>query len=100
MVCFLMGDVIVWVIDLPQVSEVGERVKYLVANKVADDQFRAVPLTCIAGLGQGISEYMERSTQPLASDSCERFALRDGVIESARSTVVLLSIMPSLAFRS
>lgn len=96
---FTQGDVIVWVFDLPQVPECGQGVEYLVPDKLSTDKLRAVPLTCIAGLGQGLRGYMERSPQPTLSESGKQFLLREGVIENARSNVVLLSTNPSSAFK-
>ncbi|CAN0086092.1 unnamed protein product [Pylaiella littoralis] len=97
---FTHGDWMVWVVDLQQVSERRERVEYIVPNDISSkEQFRAVPLTCIAGLGQGISGYMERSPYPLVCEDSTHFVMRDGVLENARSSVVLMSTSPSSAFK-
>lgn len=63
-----------------------------------DNQLRAIPLTCIAGLGQGLAAYMKRSPLLTLSESSKNFVLRDGVIENARFTVVRMSTNPSSAF--
>ena len=62
---------------------------------------RAVRLTGVAGLGQGLDRYMQPASSPTP---CERigktFVLREGVLENARarSAVVRLSTNPSSAF--
>lgn len=97
---FRPGDIIVWVVDLPLAQERRQRQEYLVPNSVSGVKFRAVPLTCIAGLGQGLSGYMEHSPYACAggSSAC-RYVLREGMVEDARSRIVLLSTNPSAAFK-
>ncbi|CAM9863005.1 unnamed protein product [Ectocarpus fasciculatus] len=94
------GDTIVWVVDLPQSNERSEHVEYLVPKSISGVKFRAVPLACIAGLGQGILGYMDYTQGSQVSGSSETFVLREGVVEKARSTVVLLSTNPLAAFES
>ena len=94
------GDTIVWVVDLPQVPEHRQRVEYVVPRSVSGVKFRAVPLTCIAGLGQGLMGYMELSPYSVGNESSgEHFVMRNGVIEDARSAVVTLSTRPAAAFK-
>lgn len=95
---FTQDDIMVWFYDLsqPEGGKVGE---YLVPEKLSTDQIRAVPLTCIAGLGQGLGGYMiECSPLTTLSESTKVFVLRDGVLEDARSDVVLMSTNPMSAF--
>ncbi|CAM9127996.1 unnamed protein product [Laminaria digitata] len=89
------GDVMVWVHDLSQVPayECGEVVEYFVPDELPKDRLRAVPLSCIAGLGQGLDGYMQHVTM-----LNNTFVLRDGVLEDARSTVVCMSTSPSSVF--
>ncbi|CAN0357792.1 unnamed protein product [Ectocarpus sp. 6 AP-2014] len=94
------GDTIVWVVDLPQAIVRGKEVEYLVPRSISGVKFRAVPLACIAGLGQGVLGYMEHPQCSQSSLSSETFVLREGVVENARSTVVLLSRNPLAAFES
>lgn len=98
---FTDGDTILWVVDLEQVprrecTEPG-MVKYVVPKELsATHKLRAIPLKCIAGLGQGLSGYMEEVAE---QESCKHFVLRPGVVEDARSNLVLLSTKPSSAFK-
>lgn len=97
---FMDGDTILWVVDLEQVplrecAEPG-MVKYVVPKELSvTHKLRAVPLKCTAGLGQGLSGYMEEVAD---QGSSKHFALRAGVVEDARSNLVLLSTKPSSAF--
>lgn len=97
---FVDGDTILWLVDLEQVPlrECAEprMVKYVVPKELsATHKFRAVPLKCAAGLGQGLSGYMDEVAQ---QGSSKHFSLRAGVVEDARSNPVLLSAKPSSAF--
>lgn len=59
---FQDGDTMLWIVDLEQLpAEEGEgRATYAVPNTILPtDKYRALPLRCIAGLGQGIRGYME-----------------------------------------
>lgn len=95
---FTPKDTMVWVYDLAQAPEGGQVAAYLVPDELTTNQIRAVPLKSIAGLGRGLLGYMERSTQSTLSETCKTFVLSDGVIEDARSRIVLMSSDPSSAF--
>lgn len=96
---FTHGDVMVWVHDLLQEPH-GQGVAHVVPDELPYEKLRAVPLTYVAGLGQGSDGYMQRATSPTACDQTTKtFVLRYGVIEDARSTVVRLSTDLESAFR-
>lgn len=98
---FTPGDMMLWILDLKQVvPEEGEGLRYEVPDEVGvADKYRAVPLTCIAGLGQGLAGYMDKVTRPESVTGCQHYVLKTGVVEDARSNVVLLSTNPASAFK-
>ncbi|CAN0216718.1 unnamed protein product, partial [Ectocarpus sp. 6 AP-2014] len=91
---FSEGDVMVWIHDV--FSHV-RGVEYDVPKVLPVDENRAVPLTSLAGLGQGIGGYMERLRGD-GTSATRRYRIRPGVIEDARSNLVIMSERPQDAF--
>ena len=58
---FTQQDTKVWLYDVSQEPEGGQVAEYLVPDELSTDQLRAVPLTSIVGLKQGLTGDMERS---------------------------------------
>ncbi|CAM9599676.1 unnamed protein product, partial [Sphacelaria rigidula] len=80
---FFNGDTILWIVDFERAAEM-ECVHYVVPNEVtADARIRAAPLSCIAGLGQGLGEYIE--SVAMQGGESNYFKLRDDVVANARS---------------
>lgn len=97
---FVDGDTVLWVVDLEmlplEASSESSEVKYIVPHEILPThKMRAVPLKCIAGLGQGLGGYMD---EVAVQESSKHFVLRAGVVEDARSNLVLMSTKPSSAF--
>jgi len=92
---FSPGDIVVWIHDLEEV--VHKPGEYDVPNVLADQESRAIPLKSIAGLGQGSAGYMEE-VPASRSELTTKFRLRCGVVKTARSNLVLMSLDPKRAF--
>ncbi|CAM9568931.1 unnamed protein product [Ectocarpus sp. 12 AP-2014] len=92
---FSEGDVMVWIHDI--FSHV-RGVEFDVPNVLPVDENRAVSLTPLAELGQGIEGYMEEVSRASATSSTRRYRMLRGVVESARSNLVVMSKRPQEAF--
>lgn len=93
---FDQGDIMVFIYEFEQPA-VGE---FAMPNLLLGDETRAVPLKCLAGVGQSILGYMERVEDPdVDSVSNMRCRLRPGVVEEARSNLVRMSVDPTSAFQ-
>lgn len=88
----------VWVHDLPRVHECTPNASYLDPRRLTLESPRAVPLACVAGLGQGIEGYMRRTEVPSSPDMDTPFVLLEGAEQQARSNAALMSTDPSSAF--
>ena len=95
---FSNGDIIVWIHDIRQVEPGEEGAEYEVPAELDEDDQRAVPLESLAGVGRPMSEYMEQVAVHTSSESRTRYRRRCGVVEDARSTLVLMSTSPKKAF--
>lgn len=90
---FDLGDIMLWIHDIPQArGGYGRRFK-VEPDMVNATKLRAVPLTTIAALGMPMASYMKQSsTHPSI------WELMPSSIKKARSNAVLMSLEPSLAF--
>lgn len=93
---FVSNDTMVWIHDIVQVE--GKVQEYDVPHVLEVDETRAVPLRCIAGLGQSIDGYMEIVPGAESPPATTRYRMRTGVVEEARSNLVLMSTNSSKAF--
>ncbi|CAB1107993.1 unnamed protein product [Ectocarpus sp. CCAP 1310/34] len=92
---FSEGDVMVWIHDV--FSHVRS-VEYDVPNVLPVDENRAIPLTSLAGLGQGIEGYMEEVSRASRTSLTTRYRMRRDVVEGALSKLVVMSKRPQDAF--
>lgn len=93
---FDFGDTMVWIHELAM-SPSGE---YKVPRELGVDETKAVPIKCLAGPGQGITRYMNICRCEEAGDvSTQAYRLRRGVVENARSKLVMMTTNPTNAFR-
>lgn len=95
---FAPGNTMVWIHDIHRVTGGEDGVEYEVPDRLLGDDKRAVPLTSFAGLGRSLAEYMELGPVQNATGSTKRYRLRAGVMEDARSTLVLMSTNPKVSF--
>lgn len=94
---FDYGDTMMWIHDVES-QDVGE---FKVPDVLEGDETRAVPLKCLAGPGQGLQGYMERvPLRPGEASPNNLYRLLPGVVEDARSNLVLMATSPCLAFRN
>lgn len=93
---FVSKDTMVWIHDIVQVP--GRVQEYDVPDEPYGRETRAVPLRCIAGLGQSLEGYMKRVPAASSSPSTTRYRMRIGVVEDARSNLVLMSTNPRNAY--
>lgn len=94
---FGRGDIMVWIHDIDE-APAGEE-GFDLPRALPCDETRAVPLKCIAGLGQGSEGYLEEVLDHSDNDTT-RFRLRPGAVADARSNLVLMSTNPSVAFEN
>ncbi|CAB1106285.1 unnamed protein product [Ectocarpus sp. CCAP 1310/34] len=92
---FSEGDGMVWIHDF---FRHVRGVEYDVPNVLPVDENRAVPLTSLAGLGQGIEGYMEEVSRASRTSLTTRYRMRRDVVDSARSNLVFMSKRPQDAF--
>lgn len=94
---FSPGDMVIWIHDIEQVADrPGE---YNLLRVLPNQESRAIPLKCIAGLGQGSAGYMDEvSFDDSEGELTTRFRLRRDAVKTARSNLALMSLNPKLAF--
>lgn len=103
---FSHGDTMVWIHDLDLVDHCGSvgEAEFLVPETLSVDNMRAIPMASLAGVGQGLEDYMEVVSDQLdtfdeAHDAfAKRYRMRAGTTERARSTAVLMSTNPKAVF--
>ncbi|CAM9636528.1 unnamed protein product [Ectocarpus sp. 8 AP-2014] len=101
---FAHGDTMVWIYDLELVSPSAvpsgamDQPMFSVPDEFSGDETRAVPLSSLAGVGQGLKQYMARMPDQADGAPTKLYRLRPGVTSAARLNLVLMSTNPQAAF--